>query len=164
MNTLSRRRFLAFTGVGVVAVAAGGVVLAVRQLTGSGQGNTLSFQAVTGLPSKPLLSYASYVIDGNVNVGNGSGTITKYVYAGPPESMTNISLLTRRVRVNGVSQQGSVWHITGVVENQARLQKGEETSFELLLNSSSNVARSTFLGSPIQLNLQRFVIAQKASQ
>ncbi len=32
MDTLSRRRFLAITGVGVVAVAAGGVALAVRQL------------------------------------------------------------------------------------------------------------------------------------
>jgi hypothetical protein len=59
MNRLSRRRFLAFTSVGVVAVASGGVVLAVRQLTGSGQGSILSFQAVTGLPGKPLLSYAS---------------------------------------------------------------------------------------------------------
>ena len=156
MNTFSRRRFLAYTGVGVVAVAAGGVVLTVRQMTGGNQGDILSFQAVTGLPGKPLLSYASYVITGKVNVSNGTGTITKYVYAGPPESMTNISLLTRTVRVNGVSKQGSVWRITGVVINQAQLQKGEETTFELLLDSSSNIAHSTFFGSPIQLNVKRF--------
>ena len=59
MNRLSRRRFLTLTGAGVVAVAAGGIALAVRQLTGSSQGNMLSFQAVTGLPAKPFLSYAS---------------------------------------------------------------------------------------------------------
>ena len=157
MNTLSRRRFLAFTGLGVVVVATGGVALAVRQLTGSGQGGTLSFQAVTGLPGKPLLSYASYVITGKVNVSNGTGSITKYVYAGPPESMTDISLLTRTVRVHGVRQEGNSWHITGVVENQAQLQKGEETSFDLLLDGSSSVAHSTFFGSPIQLNVQRFM-------
>src|SRR3989454_4644635 len=156
MNTLSRRRFLILSGAGVVAVAAGGITLAVRQLTGSGQRSTLSFQAVTGLPGKPLLSYASYVISGNVNVSNGTGTITKYVYAGPPGSMTSISLLTRVVRVTGVRQQGSAWHISGVVDNQAQLQRGEDASFELLLDSSSGVAQSTFFGSPIQLKLQRF--------
>jgi hypothetical protein len=157
MDRLSRRRFLSITGVGVVAVATGGVVLAVRQLAGGGQGNSLSFQAVTGLPGKPMLSYASYVIYGKVNMSNGTGTIMKYVYAGPPESMTNISLIARTVRVNGVHQQGSIWHITGVVDNQAQLQSGEETSFELLLDGSSGVAHSTFFGSPIQLNLQKFV-------
>ena len=40
---------------------------------------------------------------------------------------------------------------------QAQLQSGEETSFELLLDSSSGVAHSTFFGSPIQLKLQKFV-------
>ena len=156
MNTLSRRRFLILSGAGVVAVAAGGIALAVRQLTGSNQRSTLSFQAMTGLPGKPLLSYASYVINGNVNVSNGTGTITKYVYAGPPESMTSISLLSRVVRVTGVRQQGSAWHISGVVDNQAQLQRGEDASFELLLDSSSGVAQSTFFGSPIQLKLQRY--------
>lgn len=157
MNTLSRRRFLVLTGAGVVAVAAGGITLAVRQLTGSSPKSTLSFQAVTGLPGKPLLSYASYVISGNVNVNNGTGTITKYVYAGPPEKMTTISLLTRVVRVTEVRQQGSAWHISGVIDNQAQLQKGEAATFDLLLDSAHNVAQATFLGSPIELNLQKFV-------
>lgn len=60
MNTLNRRRFLTLTGAGIVAVAAGGIALAVRQF--SAPGNTLTFQAVSGLPAKPLISYASYVI------------------------------------------------------------------------------------------------------
>ena len=77
------------------------------------------------------MSYASYVIAGNVHVSNGTGTITTSVYAGPPENMTNISLFTRVVRVTGVRQQGSAWHMSGVVDNQAQLQRGEEASFEL---------------------------------
>ena len=153
MSTLSRRRFLTIAGAGLVAVAAGGVALAVRQLTANG---TLSFRAVTGLPAKPLLSYASYVIDGNVNVDKGTGTITKYVYAGPPENMTDISLLTRLVRVTSLHQQGSTWHISGTVDNEAQLQKGEDASFCLLLDSSRGVAQSTFFGSPVQMNLQRY--------
>lgn len=154
MNTLSRRRFLTLTGAGIVAVAAGGIALAVRQLSESG--NTLTFQAVSGLPAKPLVSYASYVITGKINASNGTGTITKYVYAGPPESMTSIPLYTRTVRVTGVSQQGSAWHMTGVVDNQAQLQKGEEASLALLLDSSRGIAQSTFFGSPISLQLQHF--------
>jgi hypothetical protein len=157
MNTLSRRRLLTLTGAGIVAVAAGGIALAVRQL--SEQANTLTFQAVTGLPAKPLLSYASYVISGKVSMSNGTGTITKYVYAGPPESMTSIPLYTRTVRVTGVSQQGSAWHITGVVDNQAQLQKGEDAALELLLDSSHSAARSTFFGSSIQMQLQRFAVS-----
>jgi hypothetical protein len=157
MNTLSRRRFLTLAGAGIVAVAAGGIALAVRQL--SEQANTLTFQAVTGLPAKPLLSYASYVISGNVNVSNGTGNITKYIYAGPPESMTSIALYTRTVRVTGVSQQGSTWHITGVVANQAQLQKGEDAALELLLDSSRSVAQSTFFGSSIQMQLHRFALS-----
>ena len=156
MSTLSRRGFLILTGAGVVVVAGGGIAFVVRQLTGSGQKSTLSFQAVTGLPGKPFLSYASYVIAGNVNVSNGTGTITKYVYAGPPENMTNIPLFSRIIRVTGVRQQGSAWHISGAADTQAQLQRGEEAAFELQLDSSSGVAQSTFFGSPVRLNLQKF--------
>lgn len=157
MKMLSRRRFLTLTGMGIVAVAAGGVVLVVRQL--SDQGNTLIFQAVTGLPAKPFLSYASYVISGKVNISSGTGIITRYVYAGPPGRMTNIPLYTRTMRATGVSQQGSTWHITGVVENQAQLQKREEAVLKLQLDSSHNMAQSTFFGSPIQMQLQRFTLS-----
>ena len=156
MRTLSRRRFLVLSGAGVVAVAASGIAIGVRQLIGSGQKSMLSFQAVAGLPGKPLLSYASYVIIGKVNASNGTGTITKYVYAGPPENITGIPLLTRVVRVTGARQQGSAWHINGVVDDQAQLQRGEETAFELQLDSSSSVAQSTFFGSPVRLDLQSF--------
>ncbi len=157
MNTLSRRRFLTLTGAGIVAVAAGGIALAVRQL--SGPGNTLTFQAVSGLPAKPLISYASYVINGKIDTSNGTGTITKYVYAGPPESMTSIPLYTRTVRVTGASQQGGVWHITGVVENQAQLQKGEDALLQLQLDSSRGMAQSTFFGSSVSLQLQHFTVS-----
>jgi hypothetical protein len=156
MSTLNRRRFLALSGVGVVAVAGGGIAFVVSHLAGSGQKNALSFQAVTGLPGKPFLSYASYVIAGNVNVGNQSGTITQYVYAGAPEKITDIPLFTRVVRVTAIRQQGSIWHINGVLDNPAQLQRGEQASFDLQLVSSSGVAQSTFFGSPVQLNLQRF--------
>jgi hypothetical protein len=155
MNTFGRRRFLTLLGAGVVAVA-GGTALIVRQLTANGQGNTLNFQAITRLPAAPLPSYASYVIGGQVNLHNNSGSITKNVFAGPPEARTDIALLTRVVRVTGVQQQGGVWHITGIVNTQAQFQAGEETAFDIRLDPSHNLAQSTFFGSPIQLELQKF--------
>lgn len=155
MDSFSRRRFLALVGAGIVVVA-GGAALAVRQITGNGQGSTLNFQAISGLPAKPLPSYASYVIGGQVNIHNGTGTITKAVYAGPPDETTTIALLNRTVQVKSVQQQGSAWHITGTVSDQA-LSSGEETTFDILLDPSHNRATSTFFGAPIQLALQKFV-------
>ena len=155
MSELNRRRFLVLTGAGVVAVAGGGIAFIASRLAG-GQKSALSFRAVTGLPAKPFLSYASYVIAGNVDVSNQSGTITLDVYAGPPEAITNISLFNRVVRVTSVHQDGGIWHINGVANNTAQLQKGEEASFDLQVDSASGIARSTFLGSPVQLNLQKF--------
>src|SRR5437016_14231998 len=121
MNSLSRRQFLLFMGAGVVMIG-GGAALTVRQLTVNAQSKTLKFKAITGLPAKPMPGYASYVIDGQVNLNNNTGAITKNVFAGPPEEITNIALLTRKVRVTGIQQQGSKWHITGVVKNQTQLQ------------------------------------------
>ncbi len=155
MNSFSRRQFLFFIGAGVVMVG-GGTALTLRQLTGNGQRNILKFSAITGLPAKPMPGYASYVIDGQVNLNNNTGAITKHVFAGPPEETTNIALLTRDVRVTGVQQQGSMWHITGVVKNQTQAQAGEETTFNITLDPHRNLAQSTFFGSPIQLTLQNF--------
>lgn len=154
MYTFSRRRFLTFMGAGVVAVA-GGTALLVRQLSTNGQGNTLSFQAVMKLPVGPLPGYASYVIGGQVHLNN-SGSITKTVFAGPPETRTSIALLTRNVRVTGVQKQGSTWRISGIVDPQTQIQTGEEATFAIQLDTSRNLAQSTFFGSPIQLDLQKF--------
>jgi hypothetical protein len=156
MNTIGRRRFLAYLGAGVVAIAGGTVLIVRRQLSGNGQGKMLNFQAITRLPGGPLPSYASYVIGGQVNLNANTGSITKNVFAGPPETITNIALLTRAVRVTSVQQQGSLWHIAGVVNTQTQLQAGEETTFAILLDPAHNLAQSTFFGSPIQLTLQKF--------
>jgi hypothetical protein len=155
MNPLSRRQFLLFLGAGAVVIG-GGAALTVRQLTANAQGNTLTFKAITALPAKPMPGYASYVIDGQVDITNNSGAIAKNVFAGPPEEITNISMLTRNVRVTGVQRQGSKWLITGVVKNQTEIQPGEEKTFSILLDPAHSVAQSTFFGSPIQLALQNF--------
>lgn len=158
MKTFSRRRFLALAGAGVIA-AAGGGAFTIHQLVGNGSANTLSFSAVTGLPAKPFPSYASYVISGQIHPTNGTGTITKAVYAGSPDKITTIPLLTRTVRVTGAQQQGNAWRMTGIVSDQTQLQPGEETTFDILLDPSRNLAQSAFFGAPIQLALQKLSVS-----
>jgi len=154
MNSLSRRQFLLLLGAGAVMVG-GGAALTIRQIAANAQGNALKFKAISALPAKPMPGYASYVIDGQVNLNN-TGTITKNVFAGPPEEITTIALLTRNVRVTGVQEQGSKWLITGVIKDQRQLQPGEEPTFSILLDPAQNVAQSTFFGSSIQLTLLTF--------
>jgi len=55
-----------------------------------------------------------------------------------------------------VQQQGSAWHITGVVTNQAQFQRGEDSAFDIRLDSSRNLAQSSFFGSSIVLDLKKF--------
>ncbi|HXX79174.1 MAG TPA: twin-arginine translocation signal domain-containing protein, partial [Ktedonobacteraceae bacterium] len=86
MNSLSRRQFLLLLGAGAVMVG-GGAALTIRQIAANAQGNALKFKAISALPAKPMPGYASYVIDGQVNLNN-TGTITKNVFAGPPEEIT----------------------------------------------------------------------------
>ena len=158
MKTFSRRRFLALAGAGVIAVT-GGATFTLHQLVGNGSATTLSFSAVAGLPARPFPSYASYVISGQVNPTNGTGTITKAVYAGSPDKITSILLLTRTVRVTGAQQQGNAWRIRGVVSDQTQVQSGEETTFDILLDPSRNLAQSAFFGSSIQLELQKLSVS-----
>ncbi len=163
MNRLSRRKFLVVGGAGVVAVAAGGVAL-VRQLPQkSASSPTLTFQAIAGLPRPPLNSYASYVIAGVIaglsDNGNGTGTLTRTVYAGPPDAMRSIPLFERQVRVTSVKQQGSIYHIKGVIDDRAQLQPGESASIELTIDASSRTAQTDFFGDTIQLQVQQLKTA-----
>jgi hypothetical protein len=153
MSTLSRRRFLIFAGAGIVAVAAGGAALAIRQFTQTGPGSTVTFRAITGLPRAPLPSYASYVIEGHVDKSGRSGTITKTVFAGPPQERQPIALLARTVRVTDVQEQGGQLSVTGMVDASG-LQQGEPSAFKITFDSSHRAAQADFFGSPIQLQVE----------
>jgi hypothetical protein len=160
MSRLSRRKFLWIGGTGAVAVAAGGAALVARQLSKTSRsGPTLSFQVVAGLPRPPLHSYASYVIEGQVDLGSGTGKLTRTVYAGPPEAMLPIALLARQVRVTSAQHQGSTYHIAGVIDHRSQLQRGESASLDLTIDASSHTAQTDFFGDAIELQVQQLKTA-----
>src|SRR5215472_5537567 len=98
MKGINRRSFLQIAGAGslaaVTASAAAGVpgLTAASRLTATSKQGTYTFRAVIGLPSKPLPSYASYVLEGHVDLTTRSGIMMKTVFAGHPGAMSTVAL------------------------------------------------------------------------
>src|SRR5947209_13402897 len=92
MNKLNRRTFLTMAGASSAVAITGVAVASNELLTGSGKGKsgTLAFRAVTGMPSHSMPAYASFVIEGHVDLGTRSGVITKTLYAGNTEARSRI--------------------------------------------------------------------------
>lgn len=159
MNKLNRRKFLTMAGVGSAAAAAGVTLPGASLLAGTGDGKNgvYTFRAVVGLPKKPLPAYASYVIEGHVDLVTRSGVVTKAVFAGTPQVMSSIALpgLSRIVRVTDVQDQGNLLRITGVVDDRSQLQKGESVTTEILIDRSGGVVQARFLGNQVLLNLEK---------
>ncbi|GAC1407736.1 MAG: hypothetical protein NVSMB49_27830 [Ktedonobacteraceae bacterium] len=162
MNEINRRRFLQLAGAGSVAAATAGAAAvapalqAVPQLAAS-KDSALAFRATVGLPTKPMPAYASYVIEGHVNLATRSGFVTKTVLAGSPDTPSTIALpgLSRIIRVTDVQDQGNVIYIKGTVDDRSLLQHRESPYFEMYLDRANGIVRSDFFGSQVQLLLEK---------
>ena len=157
MNKLNRRKFLTLAGVGSAAAAAGAALPGANLLTGGEKAETFTFRAVVGLPKKPLPAYASYVIEGHVDLAAGSGVLTKAVFAGTPEAMSAVALpgLSRIVRITEVQELGGTLRITGVVDDRSQLQRGESPTTQILIDRSRGVVQAGFFGNRVVLNLEQ---------
>ncbi len=90
MDKLNRRKFLKVAGASTAVVAGVSVPSADLLANNTTKKGTLTFRAVAGLPAKPLPSYASYVLEGHVDLTSGSGVMTKTVFAGSPGKARNL--------------------------------------------------------------------------
>jgi|SRR5579859_260438 len=157
MKGINRRSFLKLAGAGSAVAAAGVNLPGVSLLAGSAQASTLTFRAVAGLPAKPLPSYASYVVEGHVNLVARSGVVTKRLIAGGPEDMSAIALpgLSRIVRVTDVREANNGLHITGVVDDRSQLQRGESATVEFHVDRDQGALHTDFVGHAVELRLER---------
>lgn len=155
MEKMDRRMFLKMVGVGTGAVAIGATVPMAGLLGGKGA-DAVAFRAVSGLPSGALPSYASYVVEGTVNLRTRSGVLTRAVYAGNPEAMSTIALprFTQVVRVTDVREMAGITVVKGVVDDASQLRPGENAVVELRLDRSRGVAWTGFLGQNVEMRLQ----------
>jgi hypothetical protein len=108
MGKLSRRDFLKLAGTGSAAMAAGGILA--TGLLRQADSSTYTFRAVSGVPKPPLPNYASYVLDGSIDLGSGTGVLRKTVFAGAPDAMSAIAFpgLSRTLRVTDVRRMSGV--------------------------------------------------------
>ncbi len=157
MEKLNRRKFLKVAGASS-AVAAGAALPSAGLLANSAVTNgAVTFRAVTGMPDKPLPNYASYVIEGHVNLDTKSGVITKSVFAGAPEMMSTVALpgMSRIARITDVADQGGVLRITGVVDDRSQLRRGESPTFIVFIDRSLGTVKAEFFGDSVTLLLVR---------
>jgi hypothetical protein len=155
---LNRREFLSAAAVAsaTAAVAAAGPVGQLVYADKMPNGH-LRFRAVAGLPKRPLPSYATYILEGHVDLKGKTGSMTRVVMAGHPESGSQIALpgLSRIVRVTDVRRSGSTVHVRGTIDDRAQLQKGESADVEVWLDLARNQARTSFFGSDTELRLEQ---------
>ena len=155
MEKLNRRKFLKVAGASS-AVAAGAVLPASGLLANSAsQNGAVTFRAVAGMPQKPLPNYASYVIEGHVNLDAKTGVITKSVFAGAPETMSTVALpgMSRIARITDVVEEAGLLRITGVVDDRSQLRRGESPTFTVFMDRSLGTVKAEFFGNSVTLLL-----------
>lgn len=155
MQNMDRRRLFKLAGVGS-ALAAGAALPVVGRLAGQVEPpNIFGFRATLGMPQSPLPSYATYVMEGTLNIGSGAGLITARLLAGHPGDPSEIGLpgLSRIIKVNQVEAHGSQLNVRGVIEDRAQLQPGETPQVEIVIDRNRGTVVAPFAGQAVTLNL-----------
>lgn len=155
MKQVDRRQFLGMAAAGSAVALTAAAVPLTGVLTWTGE-RALKFRAVAGLPKQPLPMYASFVVEGTVNLDRGTGTVTKSLYAGAPEAMSNILFpgTARSIRVTGVQWLGDTVKIAGIVDGAEKLAPREKGTVSILIDQREKTAQADFLGTPVVLRVQ----------
>lgn len=153
MKNINRRHLFKLTGVGSVLLAGAALPVVGKAITQ--QSDVYNFRGSVGLPEQPLPSYATYVIEGTLNLANGTGLLTSRILAGHPDAKSEIGLpgLGRIIRVVGVDQLGSQLNVRGMIEDRSQLQPGESPQVELVIDRSRGVVQAPFIGRTVTLAL-----------
>ena len=153
MQQVNRRHLFKLAGIGTAMAAAIGVPTVVR-LRNDRQ-DQFQFRATLGLPEAPLPSYATYVIEGTVDLVAGTGLVASRVLAGSPDAQSNIGLpgLGRIMAITRVEERGSQLVFRGLVQDRSQLQPGESPDVELVVDRASGTIRAPFGRESVVLRL-----------
>jgi len=153
MKHIDRRSVFKLAGAGTVVAAAAALPVVGR--FAAQESNLFGFRATLGLPERPLPSYATYVVEGSVDLATGTGLVTSRMLAGHPGDASEIGLpgLGRIVRVVGVDQQGTQLTLHGFIEDRSQLQPGESHQVELVVDRQQGVVQAPFGGRTVTLAL-----------
>jgi hypothetical protein len=153
MQQMNRRRLFKLAGVGTL-LAAGVATPTVGRLR-LDQPDVFRFRATLGLPELPLPSYATYVIEGTLNLAAGTGLVVSRVLAGHPGAPSDIGLpgLGRIMNVTGVDVRGSQLTVRGLIEDRSQLEPGEDHQVELVIDRAHGVLQAPFHSRSVVLTL-----------
>jgi hypothetical protein len=153
MQHINRRQLIKFAGLSTAALAAIGVPTAGRR--SFSQPEAFRFRATLGLPEPPLPSYATYVVEGALDLASKTGVVVARVLAGHPDAQSDVGLpgLGRIVTVTGIEERGSQLAIHGVIEDRSQLQVGENYKVELVLDRDHGVVHAPFGNRSVVLTL-----------
>ena len=154
MNQLPRRKFLGMAAAGSAAVAAA-AALPMGVLSWLSP-NMLKFRAAVGMPKAPLPAFASLVIDGNVNLDAGTGTVRKGLFLGAPGALRPMMFpgTQREIQVTDVKRSGATVRIAGIVNGGAALGPRESPNVVITIDRAAGLARADFLGREVLLQVQ----------
>jgi hypothetical protein len=153
MQHMNRRHLVKIAAVGTVAAAGVGVPTLGRSVLE--QTDVFQFRATLGLPEPPLPSYATYVIEGSVNLVRGTGLVASRVVAGHPGASSEIGLpgLGRIMTLTGIENNGSQLTLRGLIEDRSQLQAGEDHRVELVIDRARGVVQAPFGSRSVVLTL-----------
>jgi hypothetical protein len=154
MENMNRRRLFKLAGVGS-AVAVTSALPVVGNLARTSEPDVFGVHATLGLPQSPLPSYATYVLEGTLDLARGGGLLTSRVVAGHPADPSEIGLpgLTRIIKVTQVDVNGPVLTVNGVIEDRSQLMPGENPQVELSIDRARGTVLAPFGERVVTLNL-----------
>ena len=156
MTDYNRRDFLKLVGAGtaVAATVGSGTFATLRLLESKIRGTTMTFRAIAGLPARPLPAYASYVLEGTVDLASGTGVVRRTLFAGAPEAMSSIEFaeIARDLRVTSVDQRGNRLTLSTVIDGA--LHPGESPTATIVVDRSKGEVLAPFVGNDVVMQLQ----------
>ena len=154
MQPLKRRRLFELAGLSTAVLAGFGIGRVGRSLFDR-PAEAFRFRATLGLPQPPLPSYATYVVEGALDLAHQTGVVTSRVMAGHPGAQSEIGLpgLARTVTVIGVDDRDSQLTIRGLIEDRSQLQPGENYQVELVVDRARGVIQAPFGNRSVTLTL-----------
>lgn len=153
MQQVNRRRLFKLAGIGSI-VAAGGAIPTISRLS-QARDDEFRVRATVGLPEPPLPSYATYLMEGTVDLTAGTGLLVTRVLAGHPHAQSNIGLpgLGRIIAVTQVEERGSQLTLRGVIQDRPQLQPGENPEVVVLVDRSQGTVQAPFGRESVALRL-----------
>jgi hypothetical protein len=153
MQHVNRRHLLKLAGIGTVMAAGIGVPAVVQQR--DERQAQLQFRSELGLPEAPLPTYATYLLEGTVDLAAGTGLVVSRVLAGHPDAQSDIGLpgMGRIMAITRVEERGPQLVLSGLVQDRSQLQPGESPEVELIIDRVQKTVQAPFGRESVLLRL-----------